>query len=158
MFTPTPSHDWRIRKAYRTWFSDAYQPNVAVTATLAQSISYDADSGKGWQRGDPIRFEGEYHRFIRSLSRAVYGKSTYRRTKKRLPNCASVEGDGVIMAYHLHMALQRPSWMTVESFTAAIVTTWIQSPWAKGDIRVEEIVGDWVGYCVKRGPEALLFA
>jgi hypothetical protein len=158
MITPVSSTDWRIRKAYSTWFRDAYQPNVAVTATLAQSISYEAPRGKGWQRGNPICFEGEYHRFVRSLSREVYGQSLYRRTKKRVPNCASVEGDGVIMPYHLHMALQRPSWMTVKDFNSAILMTWFQSPWAKPDIRIEEIAGDWVGYCFKKGPEALLFA
>src|SRR5262245_41427048 len=101
MIPPTTSNDWRIRNAYSTWFSDAYQPNVAITATLAQSISYAARDGKGWLKGDPIAFDTEYQNFVRALSKALYGKSTYRRTKKRLPNCASVEGDGVVMAYHL---------------------------------------------------------
>lgn len=154
----TPYSDCRIRKAYSTWFRNAYQPNVAVTATLAQSMSYEAPKGKGWRRGDPICFGDEYSRFIRALSQRVYGTSTYRRTKKRLPNCASVEGDGVLMPYHLHMALQRPSWMPAEAFRSAVMDTWSQSPWAKPDVRIEDIEGDWVGYCFKKGPEALLFA
>jgi hypothetical protein len=62
------------------------------------------------------------------------------------------------MNYHLHMALQRPVWMPYDDFKAAILATWFQSPWAKPDIKIEEIEGDWVGYCFKKGPEALLFA
>lgn len=62
------------------------------------------------------------------------------------------------MAYHLHMAMQKPDWMPFHEFKEAVLATWVQSPWAKPDIKIEEIEGDWVGYCFKKGPEALLFA
>jgi hypothetical protein len=158
MIEPTSHSDWQIRGAYSHWFKETGQPNVAVTATLSQSISFDAPNGKGWVRADPIAFDTEYQNFIRALSKAVISKSIYRRTKKRLPNCASVEGDGVLVPYHLHMALQMPSWMAFGDFEAAIKAAWFHSPWAKPDIKIEEIEGDWVGYCFKKGPETLLFA
>jgi hypothetical protein len=158
MITPTRDHDYHLRTAYGAWFTKALQPNVAITATLAQSISYEASHGKGWVRGDPISFEGEYRRFVKSLSKSLYGTTVYRRTGKRIPNCASVEGDGVVIAYHFHMALQRPSWISFADFKQAVLVTWFRSPWAKADILIEEITGDWAGYCFKKGPEVLMIA
>lgn len=153
---PIQHYQWQLRHEYARHLDAMIKPNVAVTATLCQSRSYENTLGKTWIKGDPILYEGILTGLVSRLSEKVLGNA-HKRFGKRIKAGGAVEGDGVIEAYHLHVFLHRPATISAEKFEIAIRNAWQQSPWLKPDLHIEEIHGNWVWYSVKRGPETLLF-
>lgn len=155
MTKPISYRDWSLRRAYRDWLQTHTDADVAMTATLCQSISVETPRGKAWVAGDPVAYHEVYKRFIKALSRRLYGKTRYERTKVVVPNAAALEGDGKTQHYHLHILLKRPPKFSPERFDELCREVWLESPWAKPDVDIQLIRGDWAGYCVKKGPSTL---
>lgn len=151
----TPGGFGSARKQTADWLKKGIRPDVAVTFTLSKAISTDTGRERYWTRGDRIRYSAAWDQFIKRLSCRCL-KKAYKRFKKLIPNGASIEGDGEIKRFHLHGFLRKPEHMTFEEFTAAIEWTWRLSPWSRTDVKIEPITGEWVGYSVKDGPEAML--
>lgn len=141
-----------------SWLSQALRPNFAMTTTLCQAIAFYDATGHGRVSGDAIQYAGACDQFVRRLSKLTYGKTAFRRSKKLIPYAVVLEGDGLNKRYHLHWMLRRPDWVPPIKFEDMCTSSWLASPWAMTDIKLEEIEGRWVGYCCKEGPEALLSA
>jgi hypothetical protein len=156
MSTHIPYESWKLRSEYARHLDTVIKPNVAVTATLCQSRSYENDRGSTWMPGEPIAYEGILTGLTNRLSAVVLGNA-YRRYGKRLRVAGSLEGDGVGQAFHLHVCIHRPDGQDPAKFAGQLRTVWAESPWLKQDLDVQEIHGNWVWYTTKRGPEALLF-
>ena len=156
MRPPLPYDQRRMAKECGRWLSER-NFNVAATVTLCQAKRYEAGRGIGWRGGDAILYEGVYTSLINRLSRAVYGRRAYA-SGSRLANAGGLEGDRGIVAHHFHISLERPDWMPFDKFKLLVEETWLQSPWVKPDLKVEEIHGAWDYYITKEGPDALLLA
>jgi hypothetical protein len=157
MQPPIPHHQWKLRSVYAKLLNERVAPNIAVTVTLCQGRSYENAKGRSWRDGEPILFEELLRDLVRRLSKTIYGSRAYAKYGKRIAAGGVVEGDEDIQDYHLHAHLRRPDWMTFEKFERAIKHVWLQSPWLKADLDVQEIHGKWVWYTTKRGPEHLIF-
>jgi hypothetical protein len=156
MSKPTPHLRRRpsAKQQLLNWLEQV-QPDLAFTFTLPRGIKADFGTGYHWVYGDPIRYSAAYDQFIRRLSRRCI-KKAFRRHKTLLRNAAFIEGDGDIKRYHLHGFMRTPNEFSFEGFKTEIESVWHTSEWSMADIRIEPITGDWVRYCLKEGPEALL--
>ena len=132
------------------------QPNVAVTATLNQSRSYDGPRGLSWKRGDPILYEGVLAGLITRLSKSAYGRSAVAKHGKRIAAGGAIEGDGFGQAYHAHLLIRRPDHLSVVEFDEMLRSEFLRSPWLKPDLDVQQITGNWVGYVHKGNPETFM--
>lgn len=156
MRAPVPYQQKRIARECGKWLSEQ-SFNVAATVTLCQAVSYKTAAGTTWVRGDPVTYGGIYSGLIKRLSKELYGRRSTERGKL-VPNGGSIEGDGKIVAYHFHVFMKRPDWKPFDEFKQLVEQTWLQSPWVKTDLQVEEIHGGWVHYSTKEGPDVLLLA
>lgn len=156
MRPPRPYQQQRLARICGQWLSEQ-NFNVAATVTLCQGRSYAAESQRMWRSGDAVFYDGLYSGLINRLSKALYGRRAYE-NGARVANGCGLEGDGEIVARHLHIFLERPEWKPLDEFKMLIERTWLQSPWVKPDLKVEEIHDAWVYYSTKEGPDALLLA
>lgn len=156
MRPPRPYYQQRLARECGQWLSEQGF-NVAATVTLCQARSYASDSGRVPRSGDSISYGGLYAGLINRLSKALYGRRAYE-GGSRIRNGGGLEGDGETVAHHFHIFLERPEWIPFDEFKLLIEKTWLQSPWVKTDLDVQEIHGAWVYYSTKEGPDALLLA
>ena len=114
--------------------------------------------------------------FIARLSKAIYGKTAYRRFKLTIPNALTLEGNGNgrscfwlshekdprslkergKVRYHFNILLRKPEWMPFDQLEEIIKNIWRSCDWTMPDINIEERTGDCVGYSLKEGPETLV--
>lgn len=140
------------RSDYARFMNEQIQPNIAITATLYQTRSYDSPTGLIWRRGKPLLYEGVFAGLMKRLNRAVFGRSAARHGKRIFAGGA-IEGDGLNEHYHAHLYMRCPEHLSTIEFDTVLRRVMLQSPWLKPNLKVEEIYGDWVGYVHKRNPE-----
>lgn len=141
-----------LRNEYARFLKETIQPNVAVTATLNQTRSYDSPTSLNWRSGDPLFYEGVFVGLMKRLNRAVFGRSAARHGK-RIDAAGAIEGDGLNEHYHAHLYMRCPEHLSTIEFDTVLRRVMLQSPWLKPNLKVEEIYGGWVGYVHKRNPE-----
>lgn len=145
------------------WIEQHVHPDIYAVATLKQAVGIHVDhkkcwGHKTWIRGDINRYSAAYDQFIRRLSRRVYGRKTYRRHRKLLPNAATLEGSrtGTGVRYHLNIMVRRPELIPFWYFKAMFEKEWLRSDWAMPDVMIKERTGDCISYSLKEGLETLL--
>ena len=144
------------RRDYAKFMNETIQPNVAVTATLCLSRSYDGPHGLTWKKGDPLLYEGVLAGLITRLSREVFGRSAVAKHGKRIAAAGAIEGDGLNKNYHAHLLIRRPDHLSPAEFDTLLRDEFKRSPWLKPDLDVDQIEGRWVEYVHKGNPETFM--
>lgn len=159
---------WIINNIYGEWIDHNLSSNVYAVVNLKQGTSIDFKGSVLWVKGDPYYYEAAYGQFIRRLSKRIYGKNCYRRSKRvtkkykqpitrLIPNAFMLEGGpSKGTRYHLNIQLRRPEWLALDKLRSLFLEEWAKTPWAMSDVYFEERTGDCVGYSLKEGPETLL--
>ena len=162
------------------WIDEKLQPNIYAVGTLKPRRNMWSGNSRSSIWGCEDRYEAACRQFLCRLTKTVYGKRHWRDNKTLLPCAATLEGNGEgralrvrptsenhsglsgtqsgnrLVRYHLNLMFRRPDWITFEEFQCAIAEGWQKSPWAMPDIKIEQRLGDCVGYSLKEGPETLL--
>lgn len=128
-------------------------PNIYAVCTLKQAVP----CGNQLVRGDLVQYAVEAARFIRRLSKRVYGKSNYARTKKELPAAVTLEGDGNNRRFHFNVLIRKPDWISHADFKAVFIKEWSRMQWGRNDVYFEERYDDCVRYSLKEGANSLIY-
>jgi hypothetical protein len=165
---------------YSQWLESNVKPNVVAVFTIKQSIVTNHCGSPLRSLATPDIIEAEYDKFIRRLSKAAYGKKTWKRFAKRVPSFASLEGNGCrpmsgvavskktlafakatqsvgkAVRYHLNVSFRKPDHLSFDEFRDIVARTWNVSHWALPDVLIQPRVGNFTAYSCKEGPEAIL--
>ena len=152
MINPFTSEQRRIQEAYASHIYEKVNPDIYAVCTLKQGIFTD----NIYIPGDPARYAAEAKRFIRRLSRRVYGRN-YARTKKEIPAAVTLENHKGEQRFHLNVMLRKPDWMSHNRFETAFTLEWMKMPWGRDDMKFGVRYADCVRYSLKEGSDSLVY-
>jgi hypothetical protein len=143
---------------YARAIEEHVDPNIFAVGTLQQArVTNHVYRGKKMSiriPGDRHRYEAEAWKFIKRLSKRIYGKA-YDRHKKLLPAAVTLEG-GVEKRFHLNLLIRHPDWMDEVDFEQAFLAEWNELHWSRPDVMVYPALPECVRYSLKEGPDSLL--
>lgn len=91
-------------------------PSHFITISLNKSICIDSIHGSRlWLKGDDIRFNDAFQKFIDSISKELVSKHSWRRHKPRIQAVGSIEGIGSDNP-HVHVSIEKPMLLPEQQF------------------------------------------
>jgi hypothetical protein len=106
------------------------------------------DSGSVWIRLDELECKRAFRHFINLLNRAVYNHAFHRHGKRM--NVIPVLEKERSGRWHYHLAIEPPTHLSPEIFTALIIDCWLRTDWAFPDCLVQQNPdAGWNNYILK---------
>jgi hypothetical protein len=112
---------------------------TAVSLTLKQRNS------ENWKLTDEIARK-ELRHLLNRLGRKFFGNQHRRKRLRRFVVWERGHGGGL----HLHMAIDRPTGISIPEFEHFVISVWISLEWGRKECEFKEIVDEgWMNYILK---------
>lgn len=149
----------QAKLALEKWANNTIKPDVVAVMTAKQRVS-----GRDHKTKRLAIAEGHEHEYFKlarifmdRLTKEVY-KNTPKRYIFKIPYLVTLEGGSRGEHWHLNFSIRKPDHIEFEAFKLLMEETWVRLDWAKPDMWIDELKANFVGYSLKRGPEAFLNA
>lgn len=141
-------------------------PTHLITLSLNQARQIRGEyHGVTWLRGDDAIYSETHRGFIRSLSKSLQSRTSWKFHRTLLRSAGALEGGSNSVRNHLHLIIAKPDHVSEEAFRIKALRAAAGNPWImNGDHAVdiqnfggnrEAIVAAF--YNVKHGTERLTF-